>query len=278
MRGVSKAAYILLPSKPADNPMRVSFPQLLAASITTVVLTVNSASAQFTGGTGTGGGTGGFGGNTGGFSSGTGSFGGTSSGFGGTGSDSFGSSATQGNSSFQPTTSSFPTGISYGRTPFGAQSNLRGPNAGGRTTGTSGSRIGTTATGGLGGGLGGLGGLALGGLGRNNRNTNLNQQNTNQNAVRTRLSASEMRAELEAPAVPAVDIMSRIDRLPNASRFQNVQVEMRGSVAIVDAANVAQADLNRLKGLIMLEPGVDDVQFVGLSSEEVQTRPSTSGD
>lgn len=234
------------------------------------------AIAQTTGGT-----QGSFGGGI--TTGGTSSFGPTMTGSGSTSGGTSGSGTSTSGNIFQPTTSYFGN-YSYGRTPFGSNSYLRGPASANGLGGWNGSstsansRTSTTARGtttGLGGagGLGGLGGLA-GGLNRN-RNMNMNQ-NTQQNKVRTRLSATIMRGELGTPPIPATKFVARLERLPNAVKFKDANVAVQGRTAIIDAPKLAAADIERLGQLLLLEPGIDNFEVAGQTDNQPAANVPTS--
>ena len=190
---------------------------------TVVVLGIvqSYAFGQFGGGSGGFGNSGGFGsggtGGSGGFGNGSGS-----SGLGsnlGTGDGTGTSAGNTTGSIFQQTTSAFGD-RSFGRLPFGAESNLRGP-----TANASGGQFGTTGRNtGLGNsGLGNLGAFGLGAFGGNrNRNTQMNQASS-EDTVRTRYSVSDRQTEVSVPPVAATEVMSRVGRLPGASKFKSAR-------------------------------------------------------
>ena len=266
---------------------------ILATAIIAASLAGGSVQAQFSGATGAGGG---FGGNLsnggGGFGNSTGTSNGFGSGIGNTnasgtaggtnagasGAAGFGTGAGVGYGNFPATSSNFGT-YSFGRVPFGATSNLRGPQT--ATTGvgagagrSSAGQLGATGLGGVS-GLGGLGGIGggLGGFGGGrNVQQNFNQQQPT-SPIRTRLLASTLAAERAVATVEAVELTERIARLPGTQRYQSANIRMSGRIAVIDAPLLADTEIRKLSLLLSLEPGIDSVQVNAPAPESVLAAP-----
>jgi hypothetical protein len=106
---------------------------------------------------------------------------------------------------------------------------------------------------------------------------NLNQTNTQQNKVRTRISASNMRSEMGPAPVPATKFTARLSRLPNTEKFLSANISVQGRTAIIDAPNLAVADAERLGQLLMMEPGIDNFRIAGQTPDQRTVVPTSLG-
>ncbi len=111
----------------------------------------------------------------------------------------------------------------------------------------------------LGGGLGGIGGI--GGFGGRNRNFNQTGQQGQANTRRAvkatfkpDLEFQEARMELRSS-----QIQTRLERLPLAEKYRNIQVKLDGRTAILVGTVNSINDARFIERIVRLEPGVDNI-------------------
>lgn len=121
---------------------------------------------------------------------------------------------------------------------------------------------------GLGGFGGGLGGFGLGGFG-GGFGGGLNQNSQQQQTIRATVKLGFSMPPIPGP-VQTRQVNARMSRLPLPSRFAGVQVQIADRIAYIPDG-VSEEDAGLLARLLMLEPGVDDVE-----SEYTREDPSVS--
>ncbi|MFN3190650.1 MAG: hypothetical protein ACE361_09020 [Aureliella sp.] len=158
-----------------------------------------------------------------------------------------------------PTGQDFDFSNTFGGTQIGINSGNGFGTAGlGGNTGLG--RLG--GLGGFGGGFGGLGGFGGGfggGLG------GFNQQNDAKIRATIKLGFAY---EPPKPSFRAQRLNATLRRLPLPSKFQGVQVAINDRTAFVSGRNVAEGDREVLEQLVLLEPGIDDVEFADFSASD----------
>ncbi|MEM8734276.1 MAG: hypothetical protein AAGG44_08640 [Planctomycetota bacterium] len=158
-----------------------------------------------------------------------------------------------------PTGQDFDFSNTFGGSQIGINSNNAG-GFGGGLGGTTGLGGGFGRLGGFGGGFGGFGGGFGGGLG------GFNQQ---QNDAKIRATI-KLGFKYEPPrsSLRTQRLNATLRRLPLPSKFQGVQVAINDRTAFVSGRNVAEEDRDVLEQLVLLEPGIDDVEFADFSASD----------
>lgn len=119
--------------------------------------------------------------------------------------------------------------------------------------------------GGFGGGLGGFGG-GFGGGGFGGGGFGGQGQQNNQSKIRATVKLG-FTIERPPAEVRARNVNATLRRLPLPKKFQSVNVSIDGGTAIINGAASNVEDVDVLKQLLLLEPGVYDVRFAGDPAE-----------
>lgn len=139
---------------------------------------------------------------------------------------------------------------------------------GGGMMGGMGGGMGMMGMGGMGMGGMGMGGMGMGGMGGMGRNQQQNQRmganGQQQYTLRPTLKLGF------APTLPSNEIRSSqiqttMARIPQAQQFAGVNVQVSGNTAFV-SGNIAPDQAQVLRRLLMLEPGIYQVQLPGESA------------
>jgi hypothetical protein len=156
----------------------------------------------------------------------------------------------------------------------------------GAAGGGIGNRMGNMGMGGLGmGGMGGMGmgmggmgmggmgfGRGMGGFGMGGMGMQQQQQSKLRPTVR-------LGFEVERPSAVrrSQQVQMRLSRLPQAQRFSGVDVVMDGSRAIATGSLANPADAGLLRQLLLLEPGVYEVDISQLNAASDNKIPESIG-
>lgn len=150
--------------------------------------------------------------------------------------------------SFDPRFSATPFGSAFGTGGLGGVGGLGGGlgGIGGLGGGFGGGRFG--GMGGFGGGFGGRGGFGQ------------NQQQQNQTKIR---ATAKVGFDYNAPQpqAQATAVRSTLARLPIPERFNQAQIDFNGRTAVVSGSFEDADDIAVLKQLLLLQPGIEDVDI-----------------
>ena len=155
--------------------------------------------------------------------------------------------------SFDPRFSATPFGSAFGTGGLGGVGGLGGGlgGIGGIGGGFGGGRFG--GLGGFGGGLGGRGGFGQ------------NQQQQNQTKIR---ATAKVGFDYNAPQpqAQATTVRATLARLPIPERFNQAQIDFSGRTAVVSGNFKNADDIAVLKQLLLLQPGIEDVDVRNATS------------
>lgn len=147
--------------------------------------------------------------------------------------------------------------------------NRMGMGMGGMSMGMGGMGMGGMGMGGMGMGRGGMGGMGMnnrGGMG-NTMQQRAQIRPTVKIGFESTLPSSEQRTQ---------QVSATVSRLPQPERFQGANVTVEGRKAIVTGSLPKQADANLLKQLLLLEPGIYEVDLSALTKSKSTTSSNSS--
>ncbi len=148
----------------------------------------------------------------------------------------------------------------FSATPFGSAFGTGGLGGVGGFGGGLGGLGGGFGGGGFGGG--GFGGGGFGGRGGFGQNS---QQQQNQTKIRATAKVG-FKYTAPQPQARAANLRSTLTRLPITERFNQAQIDFNGRTAVVSGSFEDADDIDVLKQLLLLQPGIEDVDVRNATS------------